>query len=331
MADSRLTDLTAQSVLAVDDVLYSVDVSDTADNAAGSSRKLPIDRLLGFQGLTPGGRLTLESGVPISTSNQTAKSTLYYTPYLHDWVRLYDGTRPKLYQFTECSLSLTMTSGKNYDVFLYDNSGTLTMELSAAWTNDTTRADSLAWQAGFGWVKSGDATRLHLGTIRASDTNQTELVFGGNDTAARCFLWNRYNRKLAAFSWRDTTDSWTYTTATWRQKRASANNQFSFVCGESGQALLADASALSAQNTRNGRAAAFGYDTTTAFDSSGWPAYALLADDVQMLYGLKKTVGLGYHYIAEMEYAIASGTCTWYGDGASGTWFHAGANAAWEF
>ena len=160
MADSRLTNLTAQSVLAVDDVLYSVDVSDTTDNAAGSSRKLAVDRLLAFQGLTPGGRLTLESGVPISTSNQTAKSTLYYTPYVHDWVRLYDGTRPKLYQFTERDLTLTMTSGKNYDVFLWDDSGTLKLDLSAAWTNDTTRADALAWQAGVGWVKSGAATQL---------------------------------------------------------------------------------------------------------------------------------------------------------------------------
>ena len=48
-----------------------------------------IEALL--QGLTPGGRLTLESGVPVSTSDQTAKTTVYYTPYVHNVINLWDG------------------------------------------------------------------------------------------------------------------------------------------------------------------------------------------------------------------------------------------------
>ena len=324
MADSRLTDLTAQSVLAVDDVLYSVDVSDTTDNAAGSSRKLPIDRLLGFQGLTPGGRLTLESGVPISTSNQTAKSTLYYTPYVHDWVRLYDGTRLKLYQFTERSLSLTMTSGKNYDVFLYDNSGTLTLELSAAWTNDTTRADAIAWQAGVGWVKSGTATRLWLGTIRASATNQTGISFGDVDVEPFCFVSNFYNEVKAAFRWSDSANSWTYSSSTAQQ--ANANSKAKFSAGSCMAGRLLSATTQSHIGGSGNGGPTLGYDSTTTpywqvTQSNGIALSTPCSVDVNF--------GLGYHYLAVLDWS-SNNPVTFYGD--AGTSFkYSGTHWRWSY
>ncbi len=182
---------------------------------------------------TPGGRLTTESGVGVSTSDRTSQSTLYYTPYTSDYVRLYDGTRVREYLFTERSLSLSgLTSGKNYDVWLRDASGTLTLDLSAAWTNDTTRADALAWQSGLGWVKSGDATRLYLGTIRTTGTTTTE------DSAAKRFVWNAYNRVSRYFLRTETTTSWTYGSAAWRQANASAANQVEGVIGISGYSAV---------------------------------------------------------------------------------------------
>lgn len=321
--------------IASDDVLAR-DVSDTTDDAAGTVKRLALDGLLASLGVVPGGRLTLESGVPISTSNQTAKGTLYYTPYVHDWVRLYDGTRPKLYQFTERSLSLTLTSGKNYDVFLYDSSGTLTLELSAAWTNDTTRADALAWQAGIGWVKSGTATRLWLGTIRASATNQTELVFGGADTAARAFVWNAYNRVRGCFAWRDSTDSWTYTTATWRQKRASSNNQIGVVVGTVGQALDVRSSAIG-YNSLAAQEIGIGYDSTSSLATGCLigrmgPPDAAGAGAISTQTMWCGSVGLGYHYAAELEACFsATNTSNWYGDIGYGSKYQSGAIAAWEY
>jgi len=187
MADSRLTALSETSVIALDDPLYTVDVSDTTDDPAGSSRKITSQRLLGLLNTVCQGRLTVESGVAVSTSDQTGKSNLYFTPYRGNKVALYDGSRWKLYAFSEVSLSLTsLTSGKNYDVFLYDNSGTLTLELSAAWTNNTTRADALSTQDGV-TVKSGAATRRWLGTIRTTGATTTE------DSATKRFVANAYN------------------------------------------------------------------------------------------------------------------------------------------
>jgi hypothetical protein len=157
------------------------------------------------------GRLTLESGVPISTTNQTAKTTLYFTPYNGNSVSLYDGSEWDLFSFSELSLSLSgYTANTNYDIFIYNNSGTLTLE-STAWTNNTTRATALVLQDGV-HVKSGATTRRYLGTIRITGTSgQCE------DSANRRFLWNYYNQveKVSTLNYYPGA-SHTYTTSTWR-------------------------------------------------------------------------------------------------------------------
>lgn len=124
------TGLTAAD-LAVDDEVPFYDVSATAN------RKVTVERIGGF--IDPGicnGRLTLTSGLAITTSDVSSTGTIYFTPYKGSRVSLYDGTRWKLYTLTEKSLSLTLTSGYCYDIFLYDNSGTLTLE-TAEWDNST--------------------------------------------------------------------------------------------------------------------------------------------------------------------------------------------------
>jgi len=55
------------------------------------------------------GRLTLESGVPVSTTDQTAKTILYYTPYVGNIVSLYSGTAWEDKTFTEIHIDLTET------------------------------------------------------------------------------------------------------------------------------------------------------------------------------------------------------------------------------
>lgn len=313
------TAMTAALSSGADDMLVR-DKSDLADNATeGTVRRLGWESLLAVSGITPGGRLTLESGVPVSTTDQTAKGTLYYTPYVHDYVRLYNGTRPTLYTFTERSLSLTLTSGKNYDVFLYDNSGTLTLELSAAWTNDTTRADALAWQAGVGWVKSGTATRLWLGTIRASGANTTE------DSSAKRFVWNAYNRERRFMRVVDGTDSWTYASVTWRQSNNSAANQIEMVLGAE-QQVTAIHTQYSTSGSTVSRYAGIGIDsasTPTAgvtFTSHGGSTAILLPSIARV----NPSLSIGYHFLAALEACGTATTCTFYGDAGAPTIIQSG-------
>ena len=309
MADSKLTALTELSVVALDDITYVV------DDVAGTptSVKLSLNRLGGLflPGLC-GGRLTTESGVPVSTSDRTSQGTLYLTPFAHNRVALYDGTRWKLYTFAEVSLSLTLTSGKNYDVFLYDNSGSLTLELSAAWTNDTTRADALTTQDGVP-VKSGATTRLHVGTIRASGTNVTEDSEGGttSQVGGKRYVWSRYNQVPRALAVKDTTDSWTYASSTYRQWNNTAGNKVEYVVGDASAWVEAHFVA-GIYNVTSGNPG-IGVDSTSTNSAKvfGEMSGGSIVIPVPALY--RGRPGLGYHYLAPLERAN-SGTATFMGD-----------------
>src|SRR5574337_954655 len=53
------------------------------------------------QGILPGGRLTLTSGTPVTTSDVTGATTVYYTPYLHNLIPLWDGQNWAPVEFSE--------------------------------------------------------------------------------------------------------------------------------------------------------------------------------------------------------------------------------------
>jgi hypothetical protein len=156
------------------------------------------------------GRLTLTSGTPVTTSDVTAATTLYYTPYNGNRISLYDGTSAwTTLTFNELSLALTnYTANSNYDIWAYNNSGTVALE-STIWTNNTTRATAITQQNGV-WVKSGATTRRLLGTIRITGTTgQTE------DSRTKRFISNVYGAQHREFwksmSWQDyscTTGYW---------------------------------------------------------------------------------------------------------------------------
>lgn len=163
----------------------------------------------------PGGRLTTESGVPVSTSDRSAQSTIYYTPFVSDMIVLWDGSRWRPTEFAETSLALSgLTSGRLYDVFAYLSGGSLALELSI-WTDDTTRATAVTLQDGR-YCKSGDKTRLLLGTIYASGASTTE------DTINTRYVANVYNtvsRKVRASR---TSGNHTYTTTAIRECNAGS-------------------------------------------------------------------------------------------------------------
>jgi hypothetical protein len=169
-------------------------------------------------------RLTLTSGTAVTTSDVTAAGTIYLTPYNGTHISTYDSSVWTDHTSAEISLALTLTNAKNYDVFVYNNSGTLTLELSAAWTNNTTRADAITQQDGV-WVKSSDHSRRYVGTIRASATNQTE------DSAQNRLVWNTDNRVMRNVLRKDSTSGWTYSGTTWRRANNSTSNVITSVVG----------------------------------------------------------------------------------------------------
>ena len=316
MADTKVPPLTAISSPALDDEIYAVDISDTTDDASGSSRKISFERLLavGLHSVCQG-RLTTETGVAVSATDRTAQSTIYFTPYSGNRIALYDGTRWGLYAFTERSLALSgLTSDKNYDVFLYNNSGTLTLELSAAWTNDTTRADALTTQDGI-YVKSGATTRRYLGTIRTTGTTTTE------DSDKNRFVWNAYNQKSRRLMFLET-GSWTTTSTTPRAVRgdttASTRSWVRAVCGLAGSGKITiSTNYLCGVDASNFGLFSLGIDgiTSDVSNSIGLAFTGAVSTRLNGVGGplLIKDHGQGYHFYQALESSYNSGTVDVYG------------------
>lgn len=267
-------------------------------------------------------RLTLTTGVPVTTADVTGATTVYCTPYKGNHIALYNGSSWVVRASAEFSLALgTITSGKPYDVFCYDNSGTPTLEF-LVWTNDTTRATALAYQDGV-LVKSGAATRRYLGTFYTTATTTTE------DSAANRYLWNYYNRVWAVMqSPLETTNSWTYNTASFRQANNSTANQANFVLGVSEDVI--DAQVVgAAQNSSAGVSMiqAIGLDSVSAMAAGcigGLATSNVVNQPIQLLCIYSGHPSSGRHYLAWIEYSAATGTTTFFGDANNPTLFQAG-------
>ena len=262
------------------------------------------------QGIFSAGRLTLESGVPISTSDQTSKTTIYYTPYNGNRISIYDGTNWSTYTFTQLSLALgTLTSGLNYDVFVYNNSGTLTLE-TAAWTNDTTRATSLTLTNGV-YLKTGASTRRYLGTFRTTSTTTTE------DSLSKRYLWNFNNKVLRSLYLYMYSGSHTYNGNAREWNNGTSITRLQFLTGIDGETFIANgyAAITSGGFPCN---AYFGVDSTTAqFGST-------TTDDRAAVFTRRSLttagqVNAGYHYMTFIQSTESAGTSTFldiYGGGA---------------
>jgi hypothetical protein len=305
MADTKLTGLGAGTTLASTDILYYV--SDPGGSPVG--KKMTVSNLqtnlVGNIALLFDARLTLETGVSASTTDQTAKTTLYLTPYKGNRIAVYSGTAWSILALAaDISITLAgLTAALPYDVYVYSNAGTLTLELTA-WTNTTTRATALTTQDGI-YVKTGAATRRYVGTICIAATGQCE------DSVAKRFVWNYYNRLPRKLYVTDATASWTYQTATWRSANNSTANRVEVVIGVSDEPINIRVLVSATQTNAAYRAAGIGLDKTNNND-----AEASYFSNAIGSCGLSSTYygwcGIGYHYFQWTEIGEAAGTCTWY-------------------
>lgn len=254
-------------------------------------------------------RLTLTSATPVTTSDVTAATNIYVTPYGGKRIALYDGSAWVLYSFSEITISLSgQTADKNYDVFVYDSAGTVVAE-SVVWTNDTTRATALAVQDGV-YVKSGSTGRRYVGTYRTTTTiGQCE------DSVTKRYVWNYYNRVHRDFLVLDTTDTWTYATATIRPWNNSTTNRVSFVRGVNEDVVQLSFVGTAAQAGSVTANIGIGLDSTTAFSTTLGGAGQLgttTQGNFFAFYTGKPSEG--FHYLQLLERASGA-TVTFAGDG----------------
>lgn len=188
------------------------------NTSSGAPAYNNLDPSMLYQSIFSGGRLTLESGVPVSSTDQTAKTTFYFTPAGPDGnvISIYDGTRFIPCTFTEISTSVPASTSTMYSVWATQSGGTVSITTNA-WTNDTTPGTNGATTLLKGvLVSSSDNTKRYLGVIRTTTSSgQCE------DSKKRRFVGNCNNRVLRELEAHDTTDTWTYATGTWRSANSS--------------------------------------------------------------------------------------------------------------
>jgi hypothetical protein len=279
------------------------------------SQRKEVEDVESRSGIIPilcGGRLTTQTGVPYSITNRTAQSTIFFTPYQGNRITLYSGGRWKLHSFAQISTVLSgLTAGANYDIFAYNNSGTVALEVGTAWTNATTRAVALTSLNGV-LVSSGDSTRRYIGTFRAVTTTTT------NDAASSRLLWNLCNRGRRSLQVTDGTNTWAYALSPWRQVRATAANTVAIVVGVNDSLL--SMRALLNSGTTTGMvwvSTGIGIDSTTVSSAQlmGGTSNANFSSQVWAEY--LGYPGLGYHDINWLETTDAAASVTFYGDNGS--------------
>lgn len=295
----------------------------------------------------PGGRLTLTTVTPILTSDVSSATTVYYTPHLGNNIPIYNGTNFINTAFAELSGALDSSSGhtgyhqsgKLFDFFVYNDSGTIRLGSGPAWTSGTSRGTGagtteLELKNGI-WTNknsitlrfgssSGNTTSVAAncatlaGTVEMSADGTTKFMLANTPTSApqNMLVCNAYNLVQFNILVTDTTDTWTYTTNTIRQKRADANNQVNLVACLPGLHGVSLVDAAVSQNSSTDRTNSIGYDSTSAYATGVLNGYGptlgvAIGHDAK----LNHVPAIGHHYYTPLERSTAVGTSTWYGDG----------------
>jgi hypothetical protein len=257
------------------------------------------------------GRLTLTSGSPVTTADVTSATTVYFTPYKGNRIALFDGTNQwNIMPFAEISVAVPNTSSTVYDVFAYNNSGAVALEV-AAWTSDTARLSALATQNGV-YVRLGATTRRYLGTFRttAGINGQTE------DSEAKRYVWNYYNRIKKTMKKVEATATWDYSTGSFQQANNSSANQLDLVTGVVEDMVTAHAMGASFNSGATGRNTyvGIGIDSSTVNSATLTPILTCTSTvtDVGIAH-YRGYPGVGRRTLRWLERGAGADTQTWLG------------------
>jgi hypothetical protein len=251
----------------------------------------------------PGGRLTLLSGFPVLTNDQV-NSTIFYTPYIHDQIPIYNGTAWTSQTFPETSLTLDTTNApasQLFDIFGFLDSGTFRIGYGPNWSvgggsnaqGTSVRgsgAGSTAIQRLNGrWVNTNAITlrynsttvqvaqalqATYLGTFYTSSAGSTSMIMkpaaGAGGSACRLYLYNAYNRVTMRALSRNNNAAYTPVTAgVWLRFNNSGNSSIYFVDGLFESVVHADAVSTGYCNTANAAANVGTYATSIELNWSG--------------------------------------------------------------
>jgi hypothetical protein len=286
----------------------------------------------------PTGRLTLTSGTAVLTGTVAGAGTVYYTPHNGNTAPIWDGSRFVAMPFAELSNVLAnSTTGKagpaaaannsNYDLFVWNDAGTLRLTRGPAWSSDTARGAGAGtteiervnglWRNKVA-ITNGPAAGYgtYVGTARTNGTATVDWIPGAvaaNGTAAVLGVWNAHNRIEVRGLVGDTTDNWSYS-GVCRPANNSTTMRVSLVIGLQEDGFFAEYIGSSSNGAGiNNALAGIGYDSTTAVSGRNPVTSAGNVSGNALIFnpqGSYWTQPFGFHYMQALE----GGGSVWYGD-----------------
>lgn len=330
-------------------ILYVCTTTGTTTTAVWTAVNAAAATAINF---APQGYLTLsnDSSNPILTADAIASTAVYYSPYLGYLIPVYNGSTFINYVFTQLSLTLSASQASNtiYDVFVFYNSGVLTLVVGPAWASST--AGSCSRGTGGGttqiqrlnglWVNAVQITGRNGATTYTIPANTATFLgsiyvdgTAGQVTCHRSVGQNRkwgvsnaFNRNKTLLQVTDATGSWAYNSTTVRQSNgATGNKATSFAClaEEEIDVLFSQNITLASLNNAVIGTIGIGVNSITAFTgktgtvSLGTGAIGATTTSVGSpvaIYGLSPALGINNFNCCESS--SAAGTTTFGGTSA---------------
>lgn len=208
----------------------------------------------------PQGYLTLISVAtqptsPVVSSDQTAKTSVFYRPDAGNLLPIPDGTNFAVREFSELTLTLVASHAASsiLDVFAWSEAGVITIGTGPAWTTatagsgargtgaGTTELDllkgllvnkvSMAARNGSTTYTVGAKCGIYLGSLFMDGTNGQISCHVSFGQSRKWGVWNAYNQRDINLLAGDSTASWTYGTNTVRASRNDSTNSLTIFSG----------------------------------------------------------------------------------------------------
>jgi hypothetical protein len=333
----------------VNDILYVCTQTGTASTAvwtainSGAATAVVVP---------PQGYLTLVSGTPVIANDAVAATAIIYTPFMGNLVPIFSGSSFVPIVFSELTLTLTSGQAANtiYDVFIFNNAGSLTLVTGPAWQNSGAGAGARGTGAGTTqlsrlnglWVNTVQISGKNGGntyTIPANQATYLGSIFidasAGQVSCYRSYgqsrkwgVWNAYNRVPIIMQAGDSTSSWVYSTGSVRPSNNNTANSITTFAGLAEEVIsvtfnqvVTGTSALANTSTAVGQLG-IGWDSTTNFSGGGGKSgFTLQVTSSEFVNETTSTaqynpaIGIGTNVATSLETAlnINSASLTWFG------------------
>jgi len=213
----------------------------------------------------PGGYLTTSSSTNdiVITTDAVGATAIYYSPYVHGFIPIYNGISLTPVPFTQLTLTLSASSqvaNGLYDVFAFLNpsNGAVTVGFGPAWTSavagsctrgtgaGTTQLSRTTTNGSAGILvntvqitANNGATTYTIASARATylgtvwiDAAAGQVTCHRNYGQSRKFgIWNAYNRIPILLKAGDPNSSWAYSSTTVRASNGSSANSLTVLSG----------------------------------------------------------------------------------------------------